>query len=114
MNSEKAIAVLDALARHLGTTANYLIPIFARRAVGGALAELLAVAVIATIGLKAWRWKPSEESVDDSDGFIYLAKWAPVIAALVFGSILMVDVVQTLASPEAAAIAEILNALHGR
>lgn len=114
MKTEEAIAILDAIARHLGTTADYLIPLFARRAVGGALAELFVVGVIALIGLRAWRWQPSADAVDDSDGFVYAFKWAGVVIATVFGSMFFVDVIQTLASPQAAAIADILSKLHGK
>lgn len=114
MKSEEVVRVLDALAQKLGTTAEYLIPLFARRQVGGALAEIVVLAVIAAIGYRAWKWRPSEDAVDESDGLVYILKWAGVLVATIAGSVFLLDIVSTLASPEAAAIADLLSSLRGK
>lgn len=113
MKPEEVLAVIDALAKRLGTTADFLIPLFARRQVGGALAELVAVVALCCLCLRAYRWRPSEDAVDDSDGWVYLLKWALVVIPLAVGSVYFVDVMMILASPEAAAIKEIISAIHG-
>lgn len=110
--------VLEMLAGKLGVAAEYLLPLFARRQIGGAIAELLVVGATACawwFRVRHWGENNPVDEYDRNDARIAGAIIGAIM--LVIGCLLFLDAVATLASPQAAAIKSIMSAcgdlLHG-
>ena len=109
--NEQTVSLIRELADRLGTTTNELIEMFLPRVVVGSVAW--AVLSLLFAALTAWAVKRAHASEDSERGVAIVLSWAALLVAALFVAASLADMATVLASPRAAAVLRILEAVRG-